>query len=244
VKREIEGALSELRDVDVVVYEPTDQYQNAPKRTGTEDLTPARAMVAELVRRYAILGLDCSILEIQKLAWFLERSISQLRIPNTLDLQFRADRYGPYADRLRHLLDNLDGSFLHCEKRLSDAKPLDMIWFEDSKRVEVASYLATREAAPFRAALEETSRIIDGFESPLGMELLATVDWLVSREGVEPTVHSVRQALVRWPGGGAAAQRRKARIFDERMLAIALKRLTESPLSYSRLGEQPVRTSN
>lgn len=32
-------------------------------------------MLAELVRSYWVLGMECSLLEIQKLAWFQERAI-------------------------------------------------------------------------------------------------------------------------------------------------------------------------
>jgi hypothetical protein len=81
VRPKIEAALGELNDVSVLIYEPTDQYQNVSKRSGVEKLTPARALVAELVRRYWILGIECSLLEIQKLADFLERSIERLRLP-------------------------------------------------------------------------------------------------------------------------------------------------------------------
>jgi hypothetical protein len=34
-------------------------------------------MLADLVRRYWVLGMECSLLEIQKLAWFLERAIER-----------------------------------------------------------------------------------------------------------------------------------------------------------------------
>ena len=45
--------------------------------TPSAELTPATAMLAELVRRYWVLGMECSLLEIQKLAWFLERAIER-----------------------------------------------------------------------------------------------------------------------------------------------------------------------
>ena len=35
------------------------------KKIGVSQLTPARAMIAELVRRYWVLGIECSLLEIQ-----------------------------------------------------------------------------------------------------------------------------------------------------------------------------------
>jgi hypothetical protein len=50
VRPRIEAALENLRDVQIVVYEPTDQYQNVAKRAGVESLTPARALIAEIIR--------------------------------------------------------------------------------------------------------------------------------------------------------------------------------------------------
>ena len=74
-------------------------------------------------------------------------------------------------------------------------------------------------------ALEFTAELIDGFESPFGMELLATVDWLLHEDGVEPTVPAVREHLKSWSGGvGAAA--RKSKLFDDEALGIALQKLS------------------
>ena len=227
VRREIENALADIPGVDVTVYEPSVAYQNAPKRAGVEELTPARALVAELVRRYLVLGIDCTNLEVQKLVWFLRRSITVLALPDPLKLDFKADKYGPYADRLRHLLDNLDGSYLHCEKRLSDAGPFDLIWFEDARRGVVQEYLEQGEGKQYLPALNATAATIDGFESPLGMELLATVDWLLQEGGARPTIASLRSELGRWPGGKAAAGR-KLELFDDRLLGLALERLTNA----------------
>ena len=56
VRREIAAAAEELPKVEFQVFTPTDEYQNVAKREGVEELTPARALIAELVRRYAVLG--------------------------------------------------------------------------------------------------------------------------------------------------------------------------------------------
>ncbi len=224
VRPVIERALADLPGVDVIVYELTREYQNVAKRAGVEKLTPARALIAELVRRYWILGIECSLLEIQKLAWFLEREIESLGIVNPLDLQFSANRYGPYANRLDHLLDGLDGSYLRSEVRIPDAKPSDVIAFNDSKKDAVAAYLKS-EASSYRPALEGVSKRIAGFESPLGMELLATVDWLLAREGRNASLAEIKEGLQRWPGGAGAGDR-KLRLFDDRMLMLAIERLT------------------
>nr|WP_326914655.1 macro domain-containing protein [Sphingopyxis chilensis] len=227
VRKLIADKLGDL-DVEVVVYEPTAAYQNVAKRTGVEKLTPARAMVADLVRRYAVLGFECSLLEIQKLAYFAERSLAKLGIQNDLDLRFEANRFGPYAPRLRHLLDSLDGSYLHSDKRMADAGPLDTIWFDDSKRDRIAAYLGS-EGKEYLPALTLTDELIDGFETPLGMELLATVDWLIEN-GAEASIAGVRAGIKAWPTGQDAAVR-KLGIFDERMIEVALVRLSEWPAS-------------
>lgn len=227
VREQIEIALGDL-EAEILVFEPTKQYQNVAKRAGVEKLTPARALIAELVRRYWVLGMECSLLEIQKLAWFLEREIEKIGL-KPLDLRFEANKYGPYADRLRHLLEGLDGNYLHCEKRISDADPLDVIWFDDDRKSFVQTYLKT-EAQAYAQALESTADLIDGFESPFGMELLATVDWLIAREHVAPDVPALREGLRHWSGGADAAQR-KSRLFDDRTLEIALARLTRSTSS-------------
>ena len=225
VRPRIEAALENLRDVQIVVYEPTDQYQNVAKRAGVESLTPARALIAEIIRRYWILGIECSLLEVQKLAYFLERNIERLKLHNTLNLRFQADKYGPFAPRLTHLLDAMDGSYLHCGKRLADAGPFDVIWFDDAKKDTVAAYLNSSEAKPYRPALEATAALIDGFESPLGMELLATIDWLIHNDGVEPSREAVKAALKTWAGDKKASER-KQRLFEDRLIDLALQRLS------------------
>jgi len=228
VKAEIERVLGDLPDVQIELFEPTKQYQNIAKRAGVEKLTPARALIAEIVRRYEVLGMECTLLEVQKLAWFVERALERFSSDNPLDLRFKAHRYGPYADRLRHLLEGLDGSYLHCDKRISDADPLDAIRFDESRKGHLAAYLKCTEFRPYRAALDFAVQLIDGFESPFGMELLSTVDWLLHREGCEPNVPSILAGLQHWPTTEPNAAERKTKLFDERTIGIALSRLAHS----------------
>ncbi len=220
----IEAALKELDSVNAIVYEPSSKYQNVAKRTGVEKLTPARALMAEMVRRYSLLGIECSILEVQKLGWFIERGVRRFHRSDALKFKFRANKYGPYSHNLTKLLDSLDGSYLRCDKRLADANPMDLIWFNDAKYDRVQAYLNSGEGKEFSRVLEWASATIDGFESPLGMELLATVDWMLQHDHIEPTVEGVMAGLKGWAGGKEAG-RRKLNIFDERLISIALDKL-------------------
>lgn len=221
----VEEAFAAMSGVDATIFEPTADYQNQPKRSGVQELTPARALVAEVVRRYAALSLDCTLLEVHKLAYFLQKAVVALGGSDPLELRFSANRYGPYADRLRHLLNALDGSYLHSPKRISDASPLDQIRFESSRQEAVSLFIEDR-AAEYVPALNATTELIDGFESPLGLELLATVDWLVDEQGIDRNLEAVRDGLSTWPGGSGAAER-KMEIFDDRLIELALVRLNE-----------------
>ncbi|RDH42138.1 type II toxin-antitoxin system antitoxin DNA ADP-ribosyl glycohydrolase DarG [Zooshikella ganghwensis] len=227
VKPKIEHVLGDL-SADILIYEPTTQYQNVRKTSGVKKLNPARAMIAELVRRYWILGMECSLLEIQKLAWFLQRAIDSQGIEDPLKLNFSANYYGPYASNLTHLLNRLDGSYLKADKRIPDSDPLDVIAFNDSKKDYVQAYLNS-EAKGFLPALEKASEVIDGFESPFGMELLSTVDWLLANEGCEPTLASIKDGIARWPAGKKWAER-KLKLFDDRCLQLAIERIKKAAL--------------
>ncbi len=222
VKPVIESALAEVDGLVAIIYEPTEKYQNVAKRTGVEELTPARALIAEMVRRYCVLGLGCSVLEVQKLAWFIMRGAEQMEVEDPLKLSFVAHIYGPYSDKLRMLLNNLDGSYLGCDRRLADAGPRSEIWFNARKKEIVRAYLRS-EAKRYVPALEWATDLIRGFESPLGMELLATVDWLLREDGRPATVADIRDGLRQWGRG----RDRKLRIFDDRLIGMALERFRD-----------------
>ncbi len=229
VREWIEEELSDLSDTQVIVYEPTEKYQNVAKKQGVMKLTPARAMISELIRRYAVLGIECTILEVQKMAWFLERFVEHYRLPNVLDLQFQANRYGPYADRLTHLLNALDGSYLTCDKRLADASPFDGIRFKESEGQKVDLCLKT-DAKEYQQAFEQLLQFIDGFQSPLGMEALATVDWLIAKEGCQANLEAIKQGITQWPADQKAAER-KTRIFSDKLLQSSIDRLQQFGLA-------------
>lgn len=223
VKPLIADALAGL-DCEIIVYEPTQTYQNVVKRHGVEKLTPARALMAEMIRRYEVLGFDCSILEAQKLAWFLSGAIRRLNLSNPIADDFAANRYGPYSNKVRHLLDSLDGSYLTCERRVADARPFEPIRFRHDRQDRLGVYLTSPEASPYRSALDTASEIIDGFQSPHGLELLATVDWLNRESGVALEGNAMMAAIPSWPGPEGAAER-KARIFTRHHVDAAVGHL-------------------
>ncbi len=165
VRARIESALGDLQDTEILIYEPTEKYQNVAKSTGVKKLTPARAMIAELVRRYWVLGMECSLLEIQKLAWLLQRAIELHQQEDVLKLRFEAHNYGPFSPNLNHLLNALDGTYLKAEKRIPDSQPLDVIWFNDREKEHVNLWL-NNESKEWLPALEQANSKILRVDNP------------------------------------------------------------------------------
>ena len=69
-------------------------------------MTQRRANVLRLMSEYCVLGYELTLLEIHKLLYFLQVA------GEPLQLRFTQGHYGPYADNLRHVLNQFEGHFL------------------------------------------------------------------------------------------------------------------------------------
>ena len=49
-----------------------------------------------MTRRYSLLGLECTVLEVQKLAWFIALGAEATGVEDPLKLSFTQNIYGPY----------------------------------------------------------------------------------------------------------------------------------------------------
>lgn len=167
-------------DVRVVLFEPADAPaadQIIDRRT-KPGMTPARAAVLALMGRYVETDYDyrLSLVEVQKLAYFLQLAGENLR------LEYRAHHYGPYADNLRKALRNIEG---HYTRGVGDGKnspetPLELL---PGAVDEARAFLEQRPET--LARLDRVAALIEGFETPFGMELLGTVHW-VMQHGANP----------------------------------------------------------
>lgn len=166
-------ALSSLENVRVSVFEPAGapEPEKMIDRTSKPKMTPGRAAVLMLMRRYLDTGWDyrLSLLELQKLVYFLQEAGENLR------LRYKPLIYGPYADNLRHVLDRIEGHFVtgYGDGRNSPDTPLEPIG-DAVERAEsfVADQVGTQER------LDRVSDLIEGFETPYGMELLSSTSWV------------------------------------------------------------------
>jgi hypothetical protein len=143
--------------------------------TQAPEMTIARAVLLGLMRRYLAGMMDpsVSLLEIHKLIYFMQESGEQL------ELKYSGGTYGPYAENLRHVLSAIEGHFISGYGDAEDdpEKPIELN-VEAAERAE--AYL--RDYPETQARFDRVANLIDGFETPFGMELLATVHWIAHRE--------------------------------------------------------------
>lgn len=171
----IETAFAALPDVRAILYEPTGAPEPAamPNRTKLPNMTAGRAAVLAMMDRYLSTGFlyRLSLLEIQKFAYFLQEAGQPLK------LTYTAGPYGPYADNLRHVLSHIDGHFTegYGDGRNAPDTPITLL---PGAADQAAAFLAEDPAT--RARIDRVSALIEGFETPFGMELLATVHWVMA----------------------------------------------------------------
>ena len=142
-----------------------------PVATERPQMTRARALFVKLIERYRDPGYALSLLEVQKLAYFLQVSGEPLR------LNFVKHKFGPYADNLNHVLLKIEGHFI---RGYGDRTARAEITLLPGVSAEADALLADDSDA--RDRLERVTQLIEGFETPYGMELLATVHWVAAEQ--------------------------------------------------------------
>lgn len=221
----IADALGDLPDVRVMVYPPkgAPSPESMPVRTTRPRMTAGRAALLSLVSRYVELRQSeqpaapdgASLLEIQKLMYFLQEAGQPLR------LKFAKARYGPYAENLNPVLQVLEGHYLRgYGDRSQEVRQLRPISVMQGAEDEASAGVA-KDAEPTADRIDVVLRLINGFASAYGLELLATVHWVMTREGGMLADPAALTHLVRsW-------SQRKSRLFTDAHVRTAAEHLAQ-----------------
>ena len=177
VRQRIVAALGELENVKVSIYEPTGAPDSATMVRNKEvpRMTPGRAALVELMHHYlgGLLDPFVTLLEVHKLMYFLQEAGEPLK------LRYTKAAFGPYAENLGHVLKAIEGHLVTGYADGGDApdKQLKLVphAFEDARR-----FLEGNEST--RQHFAKVTQLVEGFESPVGLELLATVHWVARHE--------------------------------------------------------------
>lgn len=179
VRPRIESALRDLRNVDVLVFQPNGAPDPATMARGIEvpKMTPGRAALVELMHRYlgGLMDPFVSLIEVHKLMYFMQEAGEELR------LDYVKAAYGPYAENLRHVLKKIEGHLVSGYADGGDA-PDKLLELVPGAAEDAAAFLSGHPET--RSRFDRVAELVEGFETPFGLELLATVHWVATKEGV------------------------------------------------------------
>jgi O-acetyl-ADP-ribose deacetylase (regulator of RNase III) len=176
----IETSLAPLDGVDVHLYAPEGAPLAAEMATTSErpSMTPGKAALVLLVAEYGARAFDVSLIEAQKLMYFVQEAGEPLR------LDYVKHRYGPYAHNLDHVLRAVEGHFLSGfgdgSRKVSTTEPLTVLPGAYAQAAQVID-----QHPELRRRIGAVLQLVNGFESAYDLELLATVHWIATRDDAQ-----------------------------------------------------------
>lgn len=177
VRARMEAVLRDFDDVRIVVYKPhgAPEAERMVRNRKVPEMTCGRAALVSLIRGYLAGFLDpfVTLLEVQKLMYFMKIAGEPLK------LQYTKGIYGPYANKLRHVLHAIEGHMLSGYADGGDL-PHRELQLVPGALADARTFLKDQDET--RTRLKKVSDLVEGFESPFGLELLSTVHWVVSKE--------------------------------------------------------------
>ena len=200
-------------DLEIVMFEPggrpSDERTGQTK--GVPKMTAGQAALAGLMDRYtrALLDPFVTLQDVHRLLYFMQAS------GEPLGLRYRKAAYGPYAENLRHVLNETGGLFIsgYADGGSSPGKQVELV----AGAVGDAE-LFLKDHPETRARFDRVAELVEGFESSFGLELLATVHRVAAEDPTASTEDVV---------AGTYAWDERKRQFSEGQIRLALGVLRE-----------------
>ncbi|MGQ0713802.1 MAG: type II toxin-antitoxin system antitoxin DNA ADP-ribosyl glycohydrolase DarG [Gemmatimonadaceae bacterium] len=213
IRPRIEETLSQFTDVEVLVFEPHDRPEQSPtiRAKAPPRMTPGRAALVVLMNRYLSGLLDpfVTLLEVHKLMYFMQEAGQELKLRYTKAL------FGPFAENLSHVLRAVEGYYVtgYRDGGDSPSKTLELV---PGAVLDAEERLKHDKSSKRR--FDSVAQLVEGFESPFGLELLSSVHWVAVHENAN-TPDVVVSRVYEWSD--------RKRRFSPEQIALACKVLSE-----------------
>ena len=213
VKPLIMSKLAPLGEIKIIVFEPKEN-SDTPEFASRQTLAMnfARAMLLKSLSELE-LYFDGAFdrISLQKIVYFLQS------LGVNFGLEFERNLYGPYSEILKK-------AFVSFEKH-------QMIkgFLTNDRRTHVtpagcaaADDFLKEDSASVEEIITRLSHLIQGYESPYGLEILSSVHWIAHHEN-KYSVEEISQAINGWND-------RKRNTFNVDMISAAHQRLKDDGL--------------
>ena len=211
VKKLIEKHLSEI-DCEIFVFEPNAQIQEMSNKQRVK-LTPARAMLLSVLYELVRNGEFVSEFASEKIAYFLQRFGAK----KVFNLEFQPNFYGPYSGKVKHVLYYLNGSYITGYSS-KDKKPFEELSIISNGEIDVINYLDRPENAEYKNVVYKTKQFLKGFYSPFALELLSTIDFIITEKKTEDQ-EVITSELENW------SDRKKTMFTNPNFIQVAMKNI-------------------
>jgi len=213
VRKLIEDKLASIQDVDFIVYAPkahfdSPEYENIPPK-----MTLARAALVKAIGDFEVFfGGHLTRISLQKIVYFLQA----MGMP--FNLTFERNTHGPYSSKLNSILTEFEKKNYITGFLKRDAE----IRATRAAYSQADEFLSLQDNSDALKTIEKLGLLIEGYESPFGMELLASIHYLHEIEAARDET-AVIASLKLWNG-------HKSKQFDELSISRAFERLCEDSL--------------
>lgn len=218
VKLLIEKYLTPISNqIDIYIYEPNNEIKKILMQQDSSKnikLTPARALLLYAMFYYEALGEKSCLFVANKIAYFFQR----LGEPSFKTLKFSAQYYGPYSVQVDHLVHALNGKYIKGLEQMT-AKPFEEITLMYDTATEVSAYVRQSLDSIQRERLKNLIKLIDGFQSALALEVLASVDF-IRKENPNINKQETIKKIKEW-------NQRKKNLFSEKSISVAYDHLED-----------------
>lgn len=187
VKGAIEEKLSHIDGIDFYVYAPKESLPNPEYKTSIHKMTTERAILIKTIGELEkYFGGYLTRISMQKIVYFLQTMGLNYRVA------FEKNDHGPYSEELKHAFKGMEeqgfiAGFIKNEE----------IKVTPSSFAEADEYLVGKEGEFAQSIINRLALLIEGYESPYGMELLSSVHYLVDHEKIAP-IERVVSAIQSW----------------------------------------------
>jgi O-acetyl-ADP-ribose deacetylase (regulator of RNase III) len=183
----IERKLSRLPNVKAVIFEPSQNFEIPEQNSIPTDLNiPRASMMVVFAELEKFFGGHLTRLTAQKLTYFIQAAGVDF------GLIFAKEKFGPYSDKL------------HQAFKVMEAKRYISGYSDEERKVIVtpSTFAAANEflkesSFDISQVVKRLSFLVEGYESPYGMELLSSVHFLSITEGIT-TQPEMSVALEAW----------------------------------------------
>jgi len=186
VRNVIENKLSPLSQVEVFVYPPKDALGAPEFELKKHPLTWERALLVKAVGELEkYFGGYLTRLSLQKSVYFLQ----------TLGLDYKAEfsknEHGPYSESLKTAFRAMEnhGYLSGYEK--------EKITVTRGAFAEAEEYIGEHDPKGAEDIINRIALLIEGYESPYGMELLSSVHFIAHNDG-KTNIEEITRALHSW----------------------------------------------